>query len=183
MGWSTVVNFGGYAILAIILIMSLAGIAESQGGMESVINETVYNETYRNHLFWYEVSRDMMVPLYPLGEVPFLGMVYVPIDDWSPLFMIAITALVSFLVWRIFSPGWWMVPIIIVVFILVSWAWTAAWTANIYAHGSALGMTDEEITADLIGTSEIFSDNQVILPLGLAALLFVFWKGNRLIKR
>lgn len=183
MGWSTVVNFGGYAILAILVVMSLMGLAGSQGGMESVINETVHNETYREHLFWYEVSRDMIVPLYPIEGVPVLGTVYIPIDDWSPLFMIAITALTSFVIWRVFSPGWWMIPIILIVFIAVSWTWTAAWTANIYAHGNALGMTDSEIAEDLIGTSEIFTDNPVILPLGLAALLFVFWKGNRLIKR
>ena len=182
MGWSTLVNFGGYAILAALLLMSLVGLAESQGGWDVVINETIHNETYRNHLAWYEISRDMMVPLYPIEDVPVFGTVYFPVDDWSPLFMIAITALLSFIVWRVFSPGWWMIPIIMVLFVAVSWVWTAAWVSNIYYHGNALGMTDGEINADLMGTSQVF-DSPVILPLGLAALLFVFWKGNRLIKR
>lgn len=183
MGWSAIVSFGGYAILAILLLMSLIGIAGSQGGWDAVINETIHNETYRNNLFWYEVSRDMIVPLYPIENVPVLGTVYFPVDDWSPLFMVAITALVSFMIWKAFSPGWRMLPTIIIVFVAVSWIWTAAWVANIYYHGNALGMADPEINADIMGTAMIFEDNPVILPLGLAAFLFVLWKGKGLIKR
>lgn len=181
--WNNIINFGGYLILIILLILSFAGIAESQGGWDAVVGNATTNQTYAESLIWYEISRDFIVPLYPIENVPVFGTVYFPIDDWSPLFMLAITAFISFVIWKWKHPGLLMIPIILLIFIIVSWVWTGFWISNIYAHGSVIGMTNEEILADIMGTTQLFEDSPFILPLGLGSMFFVLWKGGRLIKR
>lgn len=175
------ITLAGMGILFFLFWMSLQEVVSVHGGYDAFMEEVINNPEKGVTFFWYEIARDMVVPLYPV-DVPVLGQIFIPLDDLSPFFILAITSLISLIIWKASGLGWWMLLVIPVVFIIVSTVWLSVWVGVMYGFGNQLGMSDEAIYSDMISTQDMFDVHPAIYWLSLLGAGFVFYRGKRLIR-
>lgn len=168
-------------ILFFLFWMSFQEVVDVHGGYDAFMQDVINDPEKGWTLAWYEIARDMVVPLYPV-QVPVLGEMFIPLDDLSPFFILAITSIVCLVIWKASGLGWWMLVIIPIVFMFVSTIWLSGWVSVMYNLGNQLGMSDADVLADMMATQDLFDVHPWILPLSLIGAGFVFYRGKGLIK-
>jgi hypothetical protein len=177
----SIITLGGFAILFVLFWISFQEIVDAYGGYDAFTQNVLNNPDMGINLVKYEFARDMVVPLYPVN-LPIVGQLYIPLDDLSPFFILVIASIVSLVVWKVFSPGWWMLLIVPIVFLTVSTIWLSLWVNLMYSWGNELGMSDEDVHADITATKDLFDVHPWVLWLSLLGAGFVVYRGKGLIK-
>ena len=180
--FGSLLNIFGYGIVLLLLLMSTYGIAESYGGADAMLNETVTNETFRNNFIWHHVAFDMITPLYPVELGPFSF--NIALDDGGFLFIMLITFCLSMLLYLslrvVYNIHWpWLIVIFLVMLCIVGFVWQNYWLMVYFETGYAMGMTQEEILQTLAGTQEIVRNN-IILGLSIFSMFFLMYRGKGL---
>lgn len=167
-------NVIGWGTLLFVLASGFATAAGQQGGVKSLINQTVTDPGQREDILNLQLSS---VFLTPLVEVNIFGRdIAFSVDAFTILIVLSLSMLVAYLSAVFFHPSmFYLILIFIIAFIAVGTLWEGFWLDKYLDAGQNLGIGRDTLMANLRGTG-VFFENPILLVINVIAFAFVFYR-------
>lgn len=164
----------GWGSVLFVLLSGFWTVADQQGGVVSIVNQTIENPQVRD-----SIAKMQMVAFFltPLVDFNVLGQqVFFSIDAFTILVVLAISMVLVYVIAYMFRPSmFYVIPIFIITFIVAATLWQGFWLDSYMDAGQEIGVDRAALMENLRNSGQLL-DNQILLMLNILSFAFVIYK-------